>query len=137
MPFVIMLLTLLVVIASGITTIPFSIGLLAVFTVLFRKSWMFFVALGLGLILDLVAVRALGYTSLIFILFVFMIFLYERKFETQTTAFVAISTFLGSFAYLKIFDYQQIFFQSLINSLLAILFFKFLWSKLGPHSEII
>jgi len=131
------LLTLFIVAISGITTIPFSIGLLAVSTVLFKKSWVFFLALGLGLFLDLISIRSLGYTGLIFTIFVFLIWLYERKFEIQTTAFVFISTSLGSLAYLKIFDYQQIFPQALVNSLLAILFFKLLWLRLDPHSETI
>lgn len=118
-------LILFVTIASFLTTTPLSVGLLAISTVLFKKSRVFFLALGLGLFLDLISIRTLGYTSLILIIFVFLIRLYERKFETQTTLFVFISTFLGSLVYLKIFNYQQIFLQSLINSFLAILFFKF------------
>lgn len=134
---IIIILTLLIVAISGITTIPFSVGLLTVSTVLFKKSWVFFWAFGLGLFLDLIMIRVLGYTSLVLTIFVFILFLYERKFETQTVAFVFISSLLGSLIYLKIFGYQQIFLQSLINSLFAVLFFKFLWLKLGPRSETI
>ena len=134
---VLILLTLITIILSGITTIPFSIGLLAVSAVMFKKSWVFFAALGLGLFLDLISIRHWGYTGLIFVIFVFLIRLYERKFETQTATFVFIATFLGSLIYLRIFDYQQVFLQSLINSLFAILFFKLLWLKLGPRSETI
>jgi len=120
----IVLLALFVVAISGITTVPFSVGLLVVSSVVFRKSWVFFLAFGLGLFLDLIAIRPLGYTSLVLTIFVFLIRLYERKFETQTTAFVFILSFLGSLIYLKVFDYQQIFLQSLINSLLTVLFFQ-------------
>ena len=120
----IVLLTLFVIIISGITTIPFPIGLLAIATVLSKKPWVFFLALGLGLFLDLISIRALGYTSLALTIFVFILFLYERKFETRTIAFVFISTLLGSAIYLIIFGYQQIFLQSLVNSLLAVLIFK-------------
>lgn len=131
----IIMFTLLVIVASGITTIPFSVGVLAVSTVLFKKSWVFFLALGLGLFLDLISIRSLGYTSLVLVIFVFLIRLYERKFETQTVAFVFISTFLGSLVYLKIFDGSYLLLQAFINSLFAILFFKVLWLKLGPRSE--
>jgi len=137
MIFILLLLTLLVIFAGAVSTIPFSIGLLAITTVLFKKSWVFFLGLGLGLFLDLIMVRVLGYTSLVFTVFVFILFLYERKFETRTAAFVFISSFLGSLIYLRIFDYQQIFLQALINSLLTVLFFKLLWLKLGPRSEIL
>lgn len=112
------------IIMSGITTIPFFLGLLVVCTVVFKKSWVFFLALGLGLFLDLITIRALGYTALVLVIFVFLIRLYERKFETRTAAFVFISTFLGSLAYLRIFDYQQILLQSLLSSLFAVLLFK-------------
>lgn len=122
--FFVLFLTLFVIIASGITTIPFLIGLLAIVTVLFKKSRVFFLALGLGLFLDLISIRPLGQTSLMLAIFVFLIRLYERKFETKTITFVFISTFLGSLAYLMIFGYQQIFLQSLVNSLFAVLLFK-------------
>lgn len=134
---IIIILTLLVAVTSGITTIPFFLGLLVVCTVVFRKSWVFFWALGLGLFLDLISIRVLGYTGLMLTIFVFLIRLYEKKFETQTLTFVFISTFLGSLVYLQIFGYQQILLQSLINSLFAVLFFKFLWLKLGRRSETI
>jgi hypothetical protein len=134
---VVILLTLIVIVFSGITTVPFSIGLLAVSAVLSQKSWVFFLSLGLGLFLDLIVMRALGCSSLALTIFVFIVFLYKRKFETQTATFVFISTFLGSLIYLKIFDYQQIFLQSLINSLLTVIVFKLLWLKLGPPSETI
>jgi len=132
----VILLTLFVIAVSSVTTIPFSIGLLAVASVLFKKSWVFFLAFGLGLFLDLITLRPLGYTGLVLTIFVFVLFLYERKFETQTIAFVFISTFFASLIYLWIFNFQQIFLQSLVNALFAILFFKLLWLKLGPRSEI-
>lgn len=135
-PFV-LLLTLFVVMISGITTVPFSIGLLAIVAVLSKKSWVFSLALGLGLFLDLISIRPLGYTSLILTIFVFLIFLYERKFETRTTAFVFIAAFLGSAIYLMIFGYQQFFLQSFINAIVTVIFFKFLWLKLDLRLEII
>jgi hypothetical protein len=131
------LLTVLTIIISGITTIPFSVGLLVLSAVIFRKSWVFFLALGLGLFLDLIMMRILGYSSLILTILVFLVFLYERKFEIQTAAFVFISTFLGSLLYLKIFDFQQIFLQSLINALFTVIFFKLIWLRSVRHSEII
>lgn len=133
----VVLLTLFVIIISGITTIPFSVGLLVIATVFYKKPWVFFLALGLGLFLDLISISALGYTSLVLTIFVFILFLYERKFETQTLTFVFISTLLGSLVYLNIFGHQQIFLQSLINSIITVIFFKLLWLKLGRHSETI
>lgn len=115
---------LLIIALSSLTTTHFYIGLLAVMTVIFKKSWVFFAAFFLGLFLDLVLIRPLGYTSLVFTIFVFLIWLYERKFETKTLTFVFISTFLGSLVYLNIFGYQQTLLQPILSSLFAILLFK-------------
>jgi hypothetical protein len=131
------LLTLLTVFLSGITTVPFVIGLLVTSVVLFQKPWVFFLAFGLGLYLDLIAMRSLGYTSLTLTIFVFLVWLYERKFETQTAIFVFISTFLGSAFYLMVFGYDNILIQSLISAIVGIFLFKFLWLRLGPRSETI
>ncbi len=120
---------LLTIMLSGISTIPFSVVLIVVATVIFKKSWIFFAALGIGLFLDLVSIRSLGYTSLVFTVFVLFIWLYERKFETQTITFVFFATFLGSLAYLIVFGYQQILLQSIISSVIAVLLFKTINSK--------
>lgn len=120
----IILLTLLVVFAGGITTVPFFIGLLTIATVLFKKPWVFFLALGLGLFLDLILIRSLGHTALVLTIFVFLLFLYEKKFETQTVAFVFISTFLGSIFYLWLFEYQMVILQALVSAIVAVVFFR-------------
>lgn len=125
---------LFLIFLSTLTTIPLSISILVVCSVIFRKSWVFFVAFFLGLFLDLILIRPLGYTGLIFAVFVFFVFLYERKFETQTLTFVFISSFLGSLIYLMIFKYDNILIQSFVSSLLAILLFKMLSSKFKVQS---
>ncbi|MBI4096583.1 MAG: hypothetical protein HY425_02590 [Candidatus Levybacteria bacterium] len=122
----------------GITTIPILLSLLVVCAVVFRKSWVFFLAFILGFILDLLLLRPPGQTGLFLILFISIVFLYERKFETRTKTFVFISTFLGSLIYLWLFGYNQVLMQALVNSLLAVLFFRFvipnLFRDLVPRS---
>ena len=125
-----MLLTLILFFLSlmliGITTVPVFISLIVVCAVIFKRSWLFFLAAVIGFFLDLFLLRLLGQTGLFLAVFVLLIFLYERKFETQTLSFVFISSFLGSLIYLKVFGYSNVIAQSLINSLLTILSFKFL-----------
>jgi len=118
------ILVLIVIIAGGITTLPLSIGLLTVDAVVFRKPWVFSLALGLGLFSDLTTMGILGYSSLLFTLYVFLVFLYERKFETRTVVFVFISTFVGSAIYLTLFAYRIIWSQALINAIIWAFLFK-------------
>ena len=124
--FVFLLFFFIFAVLSGITTIPLAVSLLVVGSVFFRKSWVFFAAFGIGLLLDLFFLRDLGSTALMLIFFVLLIHLYERKFETRTIVFVFVSSFLGSFFYLQVFGYQQILMQSFADSLLAVLLFKIL-----------
>lgn len=131
----IILLTLLIIVISGVTTIPFSIGLMTIFAVLLKRSWIFFLALGLGLFLDLIALRTLGYASLALTIFVFILFLYERKFETRTAAFVFISSFFGSTFYLMIFGYQTVFLQAFINALFTVLAFRLIQNSKGKSQN--
>ena len=121
--FPIFILFFLLIIISSLTTIPLSIAVLSVITVLFEKSWVFFAAFLLGLFLDLFGLRPLAQTSLFFVLFVFIIWLYERKFETQTLTFVFFSSFLGSLIYLIVFRYNNILFQAFVSALFAVLVF--------------
>ncbi len=121
---------LFAIIASGITTIPFSIPALVIASVFYKKSWIFFIAFLSGLFLDLYSLRAIGQTSLFLVILVLLIWLYERKFETQTGTFVFFATFLGSLIYLMFFGYNQVLIQSLVSALFGILLFRFLC-----HSE--
>ncbi len=123
------LLFLAAIFLAGVTTVPLSIPLLIVLAVLIRKSWVFFAALGLGLFLDLILIRPLGYTSLVLTIIIFILFLYKRKFETQTLTFVFLASFLGSIFYLWIFGYSNALIQSLVNAILAALLFNVILSK--------
>lgn len=120
---------ILSVLLTTLTTTPFFIAVLVACTVIFRKPWVFFAAFLGGLVLDLFFLRHLGQTPIILTLFIFVISLYERKFETQTLSFVFISSFLGSFIYLMIFGYNNVLVQSLVSALVAVLLFKIFNSK--------
>ena len=133
---IIFILFFLFVILNSFTTIPFPLAILGVSAVIFRKSWVFFTAFFLGLIIDLFQLRFPGQTALFFVIFVFFLFLYKRKFETRTLTFVFFATFLGGLIYLLIFGYNNVLVQSLINAVAGVLLFKFLWLRLGRHSEI-
>src|SRR3989344_3834439 len=114
----------LAVILSALTTIPVIVSMILCFTVVSKSSKIFILAILGGLLIDIFFLRTLGSTSLFLVIFTFMIFLYQRRFEIQTYAFVFMGTFLGSIIYLKIFGYDQILLQSLVSSLLALFLFR-------------
>lgn len=111
-----------------LTTLPLTLVVLVLILVLSKGFLAYLVAFIAGLVVDLLMLRHLGTTSLFFIIFLFILSLYQRKFEIKTVPFVFLSSFLGSIFYLRLFGYDNILLQSLISAFLAVLFFK-LWLK--------
>ncbi len=108
----------------AITTLPIILPFLLCFTVLFKRPWVFTLALLSGAGIDFLLLRPLGQTGVFFILFIFIVLLYEKKFEIQTMHFAFFSGFLGSLGYLFVFGYNHILEQALICALLGALIFK-------------
>jgi rod shape-determining protein MreD len=108
---------------TSITTLPLVFLTLLCLAVLTRKEWIFIIAFIAGLALDVSSFRALGQSSLYFVLFIFLVFLYERKFEISTKYFILIASFLGSFGFLIIFSYNNLVLQSVFSSIIGVLIF--------------
>ena len=119
---------------SSITTLPLVFLTLLCFAVLTRKEWIFVIAFIAGLALDALSFRLLGQSSLYFILYIFLVFLYERKFEISTKYFIFIASFLGSFGFLIIFSYNNVVLQSLISSIIGVLIFS-IFSRFHKNVE--
>ena len=111
---------------SSVTTLPLVFLTLLCFAVLTRKEWIFVIAFIAGVLLDAFSFRALGQSSLYFIIYIFLVFLYERKFEISTKYFIFIASFLGSFGFLIIFSYNNLVLQSLVSSIIAVSIFSIL-----------
>lgn len=95
-------LSIALILEASLTTIPFVFLVLLVFMVLSKGNWLFAFGFIFGLLLDLVGFRTLGLSSAFFVIYLFLVLLYQSKFEIETYFFVLISAFLGSFIYLFI-----------------------------------
>jgi len=118
-----------ILLEGTITSVPLVLDVLLVVYILKRKSSLFILALISGIVLDVFSVRTLGLSSIFFISFLCIVFLYERKFETTTYPFVFFSSFLGGASYLLIFGYDHVLEQAVVNSIIAVLLFKLLARK--------
>lgn len=112
-----------ILLEGTITSIPLVLDVLLVVYILRRKSFLFILALISGIVLDVFSVRTLGSSSIYFVSFLFIIFLYERKFEITTYPFILFSSFLGGLFYLWIFGYNYILQQAIASSIISILLF--------------
>lgn len=119
-------LTLLIalILEAGLTTIPLILIVLNSLVVIDKKTNMFLPALLFGALLDILTFRTLGIAPIFLTLFLFLVLLYQRKFEIETPSFVLISTFIGAVAFLFVYQFNNlILIQSAISSIIALFIF--------------
>ena len=106
------------------TTIPFVLDILLVFYIIRQEQKIAVAGLLSGIILDIGRIRPIGISSIYFLFFLFLVFLYKRKFETATVPFVFIASFIGGMGYLYFLNQEFLIIQALMNSALTIVLFK-------------
>jgi cell shape-determining protein MreD len=132
----ILLLPLLIIsvfLEGTITALPLVLVCLLCLTILKRDAVVFFAAFFAGLILDVLVVHRVGGASIFFLSYVFLILLYQKKYEINSYIFVAVSAFLGSLGFLGMFGYGNMFWQALVSSLIAVVLFAIF--KLGERGK--
>jgi len=123
----VLLLSVALILQASLTTIPLIFLCLLAFMALLRANWLFVLAFIFGILLDLVTFRALGASSIFLIVILFLVLLYQSKFEIATNAFIIVLSFLGSFGYLFLFGYHQdLLLQAILSSIIGLLMFKLL-----------
>ena len=121
------LLIIALILEASLTTIPFVFLVLLCLLVLLRENWLFVFAFGFGLALDLVGFKTPGLSSAFLVTFLFLVLLYQSKFEIATNAFIFFASLLGSFGYLVFLGYSNnLVFQAVVSSAIGLLLFKFM-----------
>jgi cell shape-determining protein MreD len=123
--FALVLLLLALVFEVSLTTIPFIFLVLLCLLVIFRENWLFAMAFIFGLLFDFLSFKTVGISSLFLVLILFLVLLYQSKFEITTAYFVAIASFLGSLLFLMLQGYtHSIILQAILSSIIGLLLFK-------------
>jgi cell shape-determining protein MreD len=120
------LLIISILLEGTVTDIPLTLVCLLALTIMRRDLAVFVVAFFSGLIWDVMTLHRLGGASMFFLVFVFLIFLYQRKYEINSYPFA--SSFLGGWIFLFIFGYGNAVGQALLGSLIAVILFGILGS---------
>ena len=120
---IIILLTISLILESSITTIPLILLVLLVSTVVIKDDIVFLLAFIFGILLDVLTFKTIGLSSAFFTFLVFLILIYEKKFEINTLSFIALSTLLSSFLFLIFFQRGNIIVQSLVSTAIGLIFF--------------
>ena len=108
---------------TSVTTLPLVLLFFLNTEVLSKKTWIFPISFLAGLVLDVLLLNPLGKTSLFLVIFLFIILLYDKKFDIKTFHFVFLASFIGSLIYFVAFQVSNILTQALISAIIAILSF--------------
>ena len=106
-----------------VTSLPLVFLCLLCLTIFMRDSTLFFLAFLAGIFLDAFALRALGQTSIFLLIAVFLILLYQRKYEINSYPFVLIASFVGSLIFLMVFGYTNALVEACVSAIIAVLLF--------------
>ncbi len=119
----IILLIISLILESSITTIPLILLVLLVSTVVLRDDIIFLLAFIFGIFLDILTFKTVGVSSVFFTFLVFLILIYEKKFEINTPSFIIFSTLLSSILFLIFFQRGNVIIQSLVSTVISLILF--------------
>lgn len=111
-----------------ITTLPLVVISFISLAIVMRNPTIFFLAFLSGILLDSFALRPIGEASVFLLIALFLMLLYQRKYEINTYPFVLLSSFVGSFVFLIIFGYQHLFLQAILCTFVSLVLYSFVRS---------
>lgn len=116
-----------------LTSVPLVFIMLLNLFIFSKKEWIFILAFLTGILFDILSIRTIGYTSMFFVSALFLVSLYERKFETSTAFFIFIMSFFLSAIYLILFS-EFLTIESIFTAVIGVIIF--LLFNFLQHKEI-
>jgi len=113
------LVVIALVLEGTLTSLPLVLLSLLLFRVVVRGNNGFLLAFLAGIILDIFLVRQPGQTSVYFLVVLFVIGMYEKKFEVNSLPFISLATLVTASVYLVIFPAPGSFIQAISITFLA------------------
>lgn len=128
---IILLLLLSLILEGSVTVLPLVMMSLLLFVIFGYEKQALFAAFIAGLFLDTFLLRTSGLSGVFFVMFVFIMTLYQRKFEIDTYQFVLFASLLGSITYLYLFQIHNALLFSIISAVVAMLLYGIL-KRISP-----
>ena len=113
------LVVIALILEGSLTSLPLVLLSLLLFRVIMKGNNGFLLAFLAGIILDVFLLRPLGQTSVYFLVVLFIIGMYEKKFEVNSLPFLALATFVTAYLYLIIFPAPASIIQAVSITFLA------------------
>jgi len=115
-----LVLFLLILLQSAFLSLPLVLAALIILCAYKRESWIFLVAFCSGTVLDALAFRTVGVSSLFFVGMLGAIFLYQKKYEIQSPFFIFVSCFLFSLLYAALFIHNWVVLSAIVSAMVAV-----------------
>jgi cell shape-determining protein MreD len=121
-----------IIVESTIISIPLTlVGLLVLFvnkkdTSIFLYAWL------TGVLLDIAYVRTIGLTSIFFTTFIFLVSLYDKKYEIRTLPFCIIAICTGAALLGLLYEKNNILMHAGIAAMIASIIFL-ITSRISPQ----
>lgn len=112
------------ILQGSLLSFPLCFVFLTNFAIKEKNLQVFPLAFFLGLILDAFYIKTLGTTSLFFLVFLFALFSYSRKFEIDHASFIFVSSFLGGMGLFLLAGDSGIILKSFLVSVFSVLISK-------------
>jgi rod shape-determining protein MreD len=123
MPVFIVSLIFAILLEVSVTTLPLTLLIILFLAVMKQGNEVFLIAFLAGLALDIFGFGRLGFSSLYFTFIVFLVYLYQKKFEIETVHFMILFSFFGSLIYLFLEGTGNFVFQSIFSTFLVFISF--------------
>lgn len=122
-PFFIFLLIPSIILEATVTSIPLIFVILLELIIISKQWYVFALAFISGVIVDSLLLRPIGETSIFLLSFLFLVLLYQRKYEIYSIPFIVISSFIGTSIYLLLTQGDYVILQSLICAFISLVLF--------------
>ena len=118
-----LVLILIIFFEGAVTSLPLILIFLLCAMIIKKNLALFPIAFFAGILLDILQVRTVGSTSIYFLICLFLVLLYQKKYEINSYPFVAAAGFLGSAGFLLLFGSGNILIQSIFSVCFAVLLY--------------
>ena len=112
----IVILAITIFLQTSFFNVPLVLGLLIMMWILYQAGWVIVTAFITGILIDILTFHTFGISSMFFLTSLFLVLLYQRKFEIQSVPFVSVSVFVFSLLYAAIFIHKSSLLGAVVTS---------------------
>lgn len=113
-----------ILLETTVLSFPFTLMVLLTYFIARKTPAAFIVACVAGVCIDILQVQHVGATSIFYVMMLFLVFLYNRKYEIQSPFFIILSVFIATLLFSLSFTGKFLLVHALLNACLGGIVYK-------------